>query len=83
MNRSENEKSTHKGVLLMIGADNRTPAASPFGSRSRPLAGLTQAGFEQSLFESSQDSLINGSAFSGSSPALFYDKLKDHLMVVF
>jgi hypothetical protein len=70
-------------VLFMFGADNRTPAASPFGSRSRPLAGLSQAGFEQSLFESSQDSLINGSAFPGSSPALFYDKLKDHLMVVF
>ena len=54
----------------MFGADNRTPAASPFGSRSRPLAGLFQAGFDHGLFESPPDSLTDGHALPGSN--LFY-----------
>ena len=33
-------KGTPYGVPFLYGADNRSPAASPFGSRSRPLAGL-------------------------------------------
>ena len=60
---------------FIYGGDGGIPAASPTdaGSRSRPLAGLIQAGFDHRLLERSPDVLAYADAFSGSSPDLFYD----------
>ena len=41
------------------------------GSRSRPLAGLIQAGFDHRLLERSPDVLADADALSGPIPLLF------------
>ncbi|MBQ1431009.1 MAG: hypothetical protein IIZ05_05255, partial [Firmicutes bacterium] len=75
---NQNDKS--KAPLLrglINGADNRTSAASPFGSQLNLLAGPVQARFGHGLLDSPPDCLAYGHAFPGSSPALNYKiKLK-------
>ena len=62
---------------FMFGASGGNPAASPtvVGSRSRPLAGLIQAGFEHRLFDSPPDCLIDADARRVRVP--YYDYKKE------
>ena len=55
---------------FMFGASGGNPAASPtaVGSRSRPLAGLIQAGFDHRLLERPPDVRAYADALPGSIP---------------
>ena len=64
---------TQNGCLFLFGASEGNPAAS--GS-SRPLAGLSQAGFDQRLLERSPDVRAYAAALPGSIPILIILKQK-------
>ena len=59
----------------MYGADNRSPAASPYGlALQASREPIPQARFDHRLLERSPDVLAYADAFSGSTPVLFHDK---------